>query len=46
MTIRERIAQHPHHDDSGSFDRALIRAGLIIIAGYLAGTLIAWLIVR
>ena len=45
MTIQEKIKQNAHPDDS-SFDRALFRAGGIIIAGYLIGTFIAWLISR
>ena len=45
MNIREKIQQHTHYDDS-SIDRALFKAGGIILAGYLIGTIIAWLISR
>ncbi len=47
MTIQEKIQQRElAQRDNQNFNRALIRAGGIIIAGYLIGTLIAWLIVR
>ena len=47
MTIKEKIQQRElAQQDNRNFNRALFRAGGIIIAGYLIGTLIAWLIVR
>ena len=46
MNIRDKLAQHPLHVKKDNFDRALFRAGAIIIAGYLIGTLVAWLIAR
>ena len=46
MTIRDKIQLRPYSSDENYLDRALIRAGLIILAGYLVGTFIAWLIVR
>ena len=45
MKLHERLQERRGYDDH-TFDRALVRAGLIIIAGYLVGTLVAWLIVR
>ena len=49
MTIREKIqakeALRQQYDDS-KFNRALVRAGVTILAGYLFGTLIGWLITR
>ncbi len=47
MTIQEKIqAREIQRKHDNSLDRALFRAGGIIIAGYLIGTLIGWLIVR
>ena len=48
MTIREKIQERESQrmKDSKDFNRSLFRAGLIIIAGYLFGTLIAWFILR
>ena len=48
MNIREKIAQLKSYEqhDTKQFDRALIRAGVIIIAGYLFATALAWFIVR
>ena len=48
MNIREKIQERENQlmKERKSFDRALLRAGLIIIAGYLFGTLIAWIILR
>ena len=49
MTVREKIqarqAERERFDDS-RFNRALVRAGFTILAGYLFGTLIGWLITR
>lgn len=45
MDIREKIQTRRKINDE-NFTRALIRAGLIIISGYLIGTLIAIFILR
>ena len=48
MNIREKIEQHKSYEqhDTKQFNRALVRAGFIIIAGYLIATALAWFIVR
>ena len=48
MNIREKMEQHKSYEahDAKQFNRALIRAGFIIIAGYLFATALAWFIVR
>ncbi len=48
-SIKERINLREvqnNERDNKIFNRALFRAGAIVIAGYLFGTLIAWLISR
>ncbi|MBQ7734003.1 MAG: hypothetical protein IJT58_08300 [Synergistaceae bacterium] len=51
-SFRERIAaideRSRQNDEAArkSFNRTLIKAGTIIISGYLIGTLIAWLILK
>ena len=48
MNIHDKLAPYKEQRNfnSRSFDNALLRAGAIIIAGYLLGTLIAWIISR
>ena len=45
MTIKEKIQLHSYSEEN-FLNRALLRAGLIILTGYVIGTFIAWLIVR
>ena len=48
-SIRDRINLREiqnNENDNKIFHRALFRAGAIVVAGYLFGTFIAWLISR
>ena len=48
MTIHEKIDPYRINEqkDVTTFYRALIKAGAIIISGYLFATLIAWIILK
>ena len=48
MTIHERLEPYRVNEQKGitDFHKALIKAGVIIVAGYLFATLIAWIIVK
>ncbi|MBR0315327.1 MAG: hypothetical protein IJQ99_00465 [Synergistaceae bacterium] len=48
MTIHEKLEPYRINEQKNikNFYKALIRAGAIIITGYLFATLIAWIIVK
>lgn len=48
MTIHERLEPYRVNEEKSvnSFYRALIKAGAIIVIGYLFATLVAWIIVK
>ncbi len=48
MTIHERLEPYRVNEEKNvnSFHRALIKAGAIIVIGYLFATLVAWIIVK